>query len=75
MIQRQTDVAIVASGFISGILGWLLGALIGGNLAQGFAFGGVRGYEAAGLVGYFGGTAIGVAASCRILSRLRKPNY
>ena len=68
-------VAIVVSGFICGVLGWLLGALIGGNLAQGFAFGGVRGYEAAGLVGYLGGTAVGVAVSCRILSRLRRPNY
>ncbi|MFN2110916.1 MAG: hypothetical protein ACK2UI_14775 [Anaerolineae bacterium] len=68
-------IAVTVSGFLLGVLGWLVGALIEGNLAQEFAFGGVRGYEAAGLVGYLVGTATGIIASCRILSRLRKPKF
>jgi len=66
-------VAVVVSGSILGILGWLVGAQIGGNFAEAFTFGGVRGYEATGQVGFLVGAAIGIILSWRILAKLHKP--
>lgn len=42
-------------GIIFGVLGWLLGAYIGGNYAVDFVFNGVRGYEAVGQLGFIFG--------------------
>jgi hypothetical protein len=65
-------IVVVISGFTFGIMGWLVGALIGGNFAEGFALSGVRGYEATGLVGFHLGVAIGATLSWRILAKLHK---
>ena len=50
-------------GFILGMLGMLIGALIGGNFATEFQFNGVRGYEATGQVGFIIGAALGAMIS------------
>jgi len=65
-------VAATVGGFILGVLGWLVGALIGGNFAEEFTFCGVRGYEATGQVGFLLGAAAGVIVSCRILAKLQR---
>ena len=56
-------VIILFSGFILGMLGMFIGALIGGNYATGFQFNGLRGYEATGQVGFILGAALGVLIS------------
>ena len=43
--------AMIVVGFVSGVIGLIIGALIGGNYAEQFVFNGVRGYEATGQVG------------------------
>lgn len=46
-----------------GILGWLIGAYIGGNVVQDFIFNGVRGYEATGQLGSIVGSSLGFILS------------
>ena len=52
--------AIIFSGLLFGAAGLIVGAYIGGNFFEDFAFNGVRGYEATGQVGLIAGLAIGV---------------
>ena len=57
----------VASGIIvCGILGFMVGTYVGGNYAQDFTFLGVRGYEAAGLVGLIIGAITGGALNLKL---------
>jgi hypothetical protein len=43
---------VVIAGTVCGIVGWIVGAYIGGNYAVDFTFNGVRGYEAVGQLGF-----------------------
>ena len=61
--------AVIASGLVMGILGWLVGALIGGNFTERFTFNGVQGYEATGQVGFLLGVVIGVILSWRVIEK------
>ena len=55
--------AMVAIGLLSGIVGMIVGALIGGNFAEQFVFNGVQGYEATGQIGFILGGLIGLFSS------------
>jgi len=59
--------------FICGVVGWILGALIGGNFAGQFVFNGVRGYEATGKVGFLLGDLIGLFIGWRLFFKKRQP--
>ncbi len=59
-------------GLLMGILGLLIGAVIGGNLAQGFTFNGVQGYEATGQIGLMLGAALGLIAGTILFFKRRK---
>jgi hypothetical protein len=54
---------VLLIGFVSGVIGWIVGALIGGNYAEQFVFNGVRGYEATGQLGFIFGALIGLILS------------
>ena len=56
-------IVVLISGLLFGAMGLFLGALIGGNYAQNFALFGVRGYEAAGQLGFILGAIMGVVVS------------
>jgi hypothetical protein len=55
--------AVIVIGFISGVIGLISGALIGGNYAEQFVFNGVQGYEATGQIGFILGALIGSISS------------
>jgi hypothetical protein len=55
--------AIILIGFVCGVIGLIIGALIGGNYAEQFVFNGVRGYEATGQLGFIFGALIGLILS------------
>jgi hypothetical protein len=59
--------AILLIGSVSGVIGWIVGALIGGNFAEQFVFNGVRGYEATGQIGFILAALTGLIVSWRIL--------
>ena len=59
-------------GFVTGILGWIFGALIGGNFAEQFVFNGVQGYEATGQVGFILGALLGLVLGWRFLIKREK---
>jgi hypothetical protein len=59
--------SIIIIGFVSAILGWLLGAWFGGNFAEQVVFNGVRGYEATGQIGAILGALIGLLSSSWLL--------
>jgi len=61
--------AVICIGFISGVIGWIIGALIGGNYAEQFVFNGVQGYEATGQTGFILGVLIGLISGWRFLLR------
>jgi hypothetical protein len=61
-------------GFVSGVTGWIVGALIGGNFAEQFVFNGVQGYEATGQVGFILGALLGLILGWRYLVTRRKPS-
>jgi hypothetical protein len=54
--------AVIVIGIISGAIGMIIGALIGGNYAEQFVFNGVQGYEATGQIGFILGVLIGLIA-------------
>jgi LPXTG-motif cell wall-anchored protein len=58
---------IIVIGFISGAIGMLIGALIGGNFAEQFVFNGVQGYEATSQVGLILGALIGLISGWLLL--------
>ncbi|MBN8581011.1 MAG: hypothetical protein J0L96_10095 [Anaerolineae bacterium] len=55
--------AIILIGFVCGVIGLIIGALIGGNYAEQFVFNGVQGYEATGQLGFVFGVLIGLIFS------------
>jgi len=65
-------IAVIASGLVFGALGLVLGAYIGGNFAQDFTLFGVRGYEAAGQLGFILGGIIGISVSILFLRNRSK---
>jgi hypothetical protein len=70
MIQKVFRVsAILIIAIVSGLIGWVIGALIGGNYAEQFVFNGVRGYEATGQIGFILGALIGLFSSWRLLMK------
>ena len=48
-------------GFVSGLCGWIFGALMGGNYAEQFVFNHLRGYEATGQLGFLIAALIGLS--------------
>jgi len=65
-------IVVLISGLLFGAMGLFLGALIGGNYAQNFALFGVRGYEAAGQLGFILGAIMGVVVSITFLRNRSK---
>jgi len=65
LIARVIVIGMI--GVLCGLMGWLLGAIIGGNYAEQSIFNGLRGYEATGQIGFIVGTAAGLLAGLRIL--------
>jgi hypothetical protein len=65
-------IVTIISGLFFGAVGLFLGAYIGGNFAQDFAFLGVRGYEAAGQLGFILGASMGIAVSILFLRNRSK---
>jgi len=63
--------AIIIIGLVSGVLGWIIGALIGGNFAEELIFNGVRGYEATGQIGSILGAFIGLLSSSWFLFKTK----
>jgi len=63
--------AVVLIGFVCGIIGMIVGALIGGNFAEQFVFNGVRGYEAAGQIGFILAALMGLISSWQLLFKRR----
>ena len=59
--------AVVLIGFVCGVIGMIVGALIGGNYAEQFLFNGVQGYEATGQIGFILAGLIGLISSWRLL--------
>jgi len=59
--------AVILIGFVCGVIGMIVGALIGGNYAEQFVFNGVQGYEATGQVGFILAALIGLISSWRLL--------
>ena len=47
-------------GFVLGVIGLFIAVYLGGNYAEDFVFNGVRGYEAAGQIGFILGSLIGL---------------
>ena len=64
-------IATLLIGLVFGVLGWIVGALIGGNFAEQFVFNGVRGYEATGQVGFILGALAGLISGWRLLETRR----
>lgn len=60
-------ISVIFIGFASGVIGWIIGALTGGNFTEQFVFNGVRGYEATGQIGSILGALIGLISSWRLL--------
>jgi hypothetical protein len=70
MIQKVFRVsAILILGIVSGLIGWVIGALIGGSYAEQFVFNSVRGYEATGQIGFILGSLIGLFSSWQLLMK------
>jgi len=61
--------AVICIGLISGGVGLIIGALIGGNYAEQFVFNGVQGYEATGQIGFILGVLIGFISGWWFLLR------
>jgi hypothetical protein len=59
--------AVICIGFISGGIGLIIGALLGGNYAEQFVFNGVQGYEATGQIGFILGASIGLISGWWLL--------
>ena len=70
MLGYKTVLSVLAVfliGIVSGIIGLIVAAFIGGNYAEQFVFNGVRGYEATGQLGFILGALLGVFSGWRLL--------
>ena len=67
-------IGAILIGFACGVVGLLVGANIGGNMAGEFHFAGNRGYEATGVLGALIGLAIGSVGGAILLACLRRKN-
>ena len=65
-------IVVLISGLLFGAMGLFSGAYIGGNYAQNFSLFGVRGYEAAGQLGFILGAIMGVVVSISFLRNRSK---
>ncbi|RMF63628.1 MAG: hypothetical protein D6743_10455 [Calditrichaeota bacterium] len=61
-------------GLACGVIGLLIGATIGGNMAGDFRFAGNRGYEATGVLGALSGLLVGVVGGAIALTCLPRKN-
>ena len=61
-------------GLACSVVGLLVGATVGGNMAGDFRFAGNRGYEATGVLGVLIGFAIGVIGGAIALACLPRKN-
>jgi hypothetical protein len=59
---------------IFGILGWIIGALIGGNMADDFVYQGLPGYEGTGMLGSHIGAVFGFFVISAVLWRKFQKN-
>ena len=74
LIKVLRIIAVIGITLVSGIIGLVIGALIGGSYAQDFVFDGVRGYEATGQLGFILGAVAGLFLSVWfIVRRKNKP--
>jgi hypothetical protein len=64
-------IVVIMIGFVSGVTGMIIGALLGGNFAEQFVFNGVQGYEATGQIGFILGALIGLISSWRFLIKIK----
>ncbi len=72
-INLRTFVVLLI-GFVSGVIGWIVGALIGGNYAEQFVFNSVRGYEATGQLGFILAALIGLISGWWFLFKRKSPS-
>ena len=63
---------VIVSGLLFGFAGLILGTYIGGNFAEDFVFNGVRGYEAAGQLGFILGSAMGILVGILFMRNWKK---
>jgi hypothetical protein len=61
-------------GMTTGVVGLLVGATIGGNMADDFRFAGNRGYEATGVMGALIGFVVGIVGGAIALACLPRKN-
>jgi len=61
--------AVIVIALVSGAIGMIIGALLGGNYAEQFVFNGVQGYEATGQIGFILGVSIGLISGWRFFVR------
>ena len=67
-------IGAILIGLTSGVVGLLVGATIGGNMADDFRFAGNRGYEATGVLGALIGLAVGIVGGAIALACLPRKN-
>ena len=53
--------------FVFGIVGWVIGASIGGNIDSNFTYQGLPGYEGAGILGSHIGIALSVIVAAAVI--------
>ena len=61
--------AVIVIALVSGAIGMIIGALLGGNYAEQFVFNGVQGYEATSQIGFILGVSIGLILGWRFFVR------
>jgi phosphotransferase system glucose/maltose/N-acetylglucosamine-specific IIC component len=59
-------------GLFLGIIGWIVGAWFGGNLATWVLFNGVQGYEATGQIGFILFALVGMVTCWRYMEKRMK---
>ena len=58
--------------FVCGIIGWVIGAFVGGNIDSNFTYRGLPGYEGAGMLGSHIGIALSVVGAIIVWKRRHK---
>jgi hypothetical protein len=65
----RTFVIVLAGALLGAIVLFLVGAIVGGNFATDFELAGLRGYEAAGVLGILVGLVTGGGAAAFVCRR------